>query len=85
MAAIIFVLTIAGLFATLNAVRAPVANKENALAAAVFGKQVLEALRSTVNAGASSNYYLVCSPTCTDFSLALGPHAVPTAQICQQA
>ncbi len=77
LASIIFIISIGGIFATLNAVRAPVANKENALTAAVFGKQVLETLRSSVNAG---TYYAICSlfvsGACVDFSLYLGLHHV---------
>ena len=78
LASIIFIISIAGVFATLNAMRVPVANKESSLQAAVFGKQVLEALRTQVN---SSTYYNSCSITaasCPDFSLYLGPHLVPT-------
>ena len=63
----------------MNAVRAPVANKESALTAAVFGKQVLETLRSQVNEQASLNFYTVCptsAPYCTTFDLALGRHQV---------
>jgi prepilin-type N-terminal cleavage/methylation domain-containing protein len=76
LASIIFVISIAGVYATLNAVRTPVANKENALAAAVFGKQVLEALRSSVNAS-NSTYYNICTTTCANFDLSLGTHQVP--------
>ncbi|MDE2027984.1 MAG: hypothetical protein KGK03_08140 [Candidatus Omnitrophica bacterium] len=81
LSAVIFVVSIAGIFATLNAVRMPVYNKENALTATVFGKQALEALRSKVNASSSANYYsdTNCDGTtgiCTDFSLALGTHEV---------
>ena len=69
LAAIIFVISIGGIFATLNAVRAPVANKESALTAAVFGKQVLEALRSQVNAAATQliTALLFRTASCTDF------------------
>jgi type II secretory pathway pseudopilin PulG len=79
LASIIFIITIGGLFATLNAVRAPVSEKENALAAAIYGKQVLDALRSQVNTVSyftcSSGAGTVGSP-CTDFSLYLGNHQV---------
>jgi len=79
MAAIIFIISIGGIFATLNAVRVPVANKENALTAAVFGKQVLEALRSQVNQQGAANFY-VCSAAgqnpCQDFALSVGQHQV---------
>lgn len=76
LSSIIFVVTVAGLFATLSAVRAPVTTKENALSAAVFGKQVLETLRAQVNAG---TFYTACSSTgsngdCKDFSLSVGTH-----------
>lgn len=83
LASIIFIITIAGVFVTLSAVRKPVADKESALTAAVFGKQVLEALRSSVNAQPASNFYGTCIGTCTDFSLALGTHQVnlPNGQL----
>ncbi len=77
MAAIIFTIAVAGVFATLNAVRAPVNNKENELTAASFGKEELEALRTQVSAAPSANYYTDpnCSNgICTDFSLSLGTH-----------
>ena len=80
LASIIFVISVAGIFATLNAVRVPVANKENSLAAAVFGKQILETLRTQVNAGTAA-FYGTCSSgagtvasPCQDFSLTLGTH-----------
>ena len=79
LASIIFVVSVGGIFVTLNAVRKPVTDKENALAAAVFGKQVLEALRSQVNA---ATFYGSCSSivngACVDFSLYLGLHQVPS-------
>lgn len=83
MAAIIFVISVAGIFATLNAVRVPVANKENQLIATVFGKQVLEALRSQVN---NTRFYnTTCSDRgsgeCQDFSFYLGRHLVPTSAL----
>jgi len=74
LASVIFVVSVAGIFATINAVRTPVANKENALSAAVFGKQVLETLRTQVNAGGT--YFGVCAGTCTTFDLQLGKHLV---------
>ncbi len=76
LAAVIFIVSIGGIFATLNSVRGPVASKENALAAAILGKQVLEALRSQVS---YRNYAPpACSSisACPDFSLELGVHAV---------
>ena len=80
LASVIFVITTGGLFVTLSAVRRPVADKESALIAAVFGKQVLEALRSYVDGRSGANYYTTdasCSAgSCTDFSLALGTHYV---------
>jgi len=85
LAAIIFVISVGGVFITLDAMRKPVADKESELNAALFGKQVLEALRSQVNV---SSYYGCCStnptcsyplPTCPDFSLAFGLHQVPEA------
>lgn len=81
LAAIIFLISVAGVFATLNAVRGPVTNKENALAAAVFGKQSLEALSSLVE---QATYYSACvhfnggDATCADFSLSVGTHEVTT-------
>ena len=83
LASVIFVITIGGIFATLNAVRTPVASKNSALTAAVFGKQVLETLRNQVNNQAASNFYSVCSGSCTTFDLELGVHAVtlPTSGI----
>ena len=74
LASVIFVVSVGGVFITLNSMRRPVADKESALTAAVFGKQVLDALRSQVDA---RSYYTPCaSNPCTDFSLALGPHQV---------
>jgi Tfp pilus assembly protein PilV len=81
LSSIIFVISVAGVFATLNAVRAPVANKERALAAAILGKQVLETLRSSVSEQSSANFYVTCSGTCTDFSLALGTHQISVATL----
>ena len=80
LAAFIFVVTIGTVFITLDALRRPVVDKESALGAVVFGKQVLESLRSLVNAGTlySSATYLCQgsgqSITCPDLSLALGTH-----------
>ena len=76
---VIFVITIGGIFATLNAVRGPVTSKEYALSSAVFGKQVFETLRNQVSNGSSANFYTVCpasAPYCTTFDLALGKHQV---------
>jgi Tfp pilus assembly protein PilV len=82
LASLILIVSIGGIFATLNAVRTPVANRESALTAAVFGKQVLETLRSQVNA---SKFYGSCSSivagACVDFSLYLGLHQVPPANL----
>ena len=83
LASIIFVITIAGVFTTLNTMRTPVADKENSLQAAIFGRQVLEALRSQVDSSSSANYYscsngiagTTVSP-CPDFALSLGVHQV---------
>ncbi len=79
-ASIIFVVSVAGVFATLNAVRTPVANKESALTATVFGKQVLETLRAQVTdpQGSLALYYncSVGSSPCPDFSLSVGTHQV---------
>ena len=75
---------------TLNVVRKPVANRENSLTGALFGKQVLESLRSQVDAG---TFYSPCSQImqgasgsyCPDFSLYLGLHQVSLpAQNCDQ-
>lgn len=86
LASIIFIIAIGGIFATLNAVRTPVTAKTNALTAAVFGKQVLEALRSDVSDAATANFYTDsnCSGApivCTDFSLAEGNHYVTSANL----
>jgi len=83
LASIIFIISITGVFITLTAVRKPVADKESALAASVFGKQVLEALRSSVSAG---TFYNSCSSMnangyCPDFSLSLGKHQVPSGNL----
>jgi len=80
LASVIFVVSVAGIFATLNAVRTPVVNKENALSAAVFGKQVLDTLRSVVSAGGTS-FYGICAGNCTTFDLQLGPHQVAAATL----
>ncbi len=80
LASVIFVVSIAGIFATLNAVRTPVTTKENALMAAVFGKQVLDTLRSVVNAGGTT-YYGICAGNCATFDLQLGPHQVVAATL----
>jgi len=74
LASIIFVISITGVFITLTALRKPVADKENALAAAILGKQVLEALRSSVNAG--TFYSTNCFSPCSNFDLSLGTHLV---------
>jgi len=76
LAAIIFIISIAGVFVTLNAIRIPVLNKENQLSATVFSKQVLDALYSQVNAQATTNFYGTCNGTCTTFDLQLGTHQV---------
>ena len=81
LSAIIFIISVGGIFATLGAVRAPVANKESALTAAIFSKQVLEALRSQVSEQAGLNFYTNCGGGCTDFSLALGTHNVTKATL----
>ena len=79
LASVIFIITVGGVFATLNAVRGPVTSKEYALSSAVFGKQVFETLRNQVSNGSSANFYTVCpasAPYCTTFDLALGKHQV---------
>ena len=86
LAAIIFVITISGLFVTLNAMRAPVANKETALTAAVFGKQVLEALRDQVSTASAANYNTCSSVnasdgSCADFSLSLQTTALAKHEV----
>jgi Tfp pilus assembly protein PilV len=82
LAAIILVISVAGIFATLNAVRTPVVNKESSLSAALFGKQVLETLRTQVNA---QSFYSACvsvvAGACQDFSLSLGAHQVPAGNM----
>ncbi len=80
LASVIFVVSVAGLFATLNAVRGPVINKENQLAAVVFGKQVSDALYSQVTDSAS--YYGICATTpCQNFDLEVGVHQVSPATL----
>ena len=79
LASIIFLISVAGLFATLTAVRAPVINKESALSAAVFGKQVLGALYSNVDA--STYYTNICASPCSSFDLSVGIHQVPQATL----
>jgi Tfp pilus assembly protein PilV len=76
LASIIFVISVAGIFATLSAVRSPVGNKENALAAALFGKQVLETLRTEVNAGTATYYGICAGAGCGVLNLTLGNHSV---------
>ncbi len=73
LAAIIFIITVGGIFATLNAVRTPVTQKENALTAAVFGKQVLDTLRANVK---PSTFDANCTPPCAGFNLKVGLHQV---------
>lgn len=85
LASIIFIISVGGIFATLNAVRAPVVAKENALTAAIYGKQVLEALRSQVtNPQGPSTLFFTCSSVtvpCPDFALSVGAHQVTAAQL----
>lgn len=83
LASLIFVISIAGIFGTLTYVRKPVANRQGALAAAVFGKQVLEALRAQVSMASAANYYScsVVSSSCPDFGLSLGLHSVSIATL----
>ena len=76
LSAVIFVIAVGGIFATLNAVRTPVSGKEYSLSAVVFGKQVLEILRKQVSQQSSINFYLVCSGSCTTFDLELGVHSI---------
>ncbi len=79
LASVIFMISVAGIFATLNAVRAPVANKQSQLSAAVFGKQILERLYSNVNA---NTWGTPCATNpCTDFDLAPGSHQVSVATL----
>ena len=59
LASVIFVITAAMVYITINAVRQPVLQKERALTAALFGQQLLEDLRSQVDAAdinASGNW-----------------------------
>jgi Tfp pilus assembly protein PilV len=81
LAAIIFVISVAGVFVTLNAVRRPVINKENALKATIFGNQVLESLYSQVSAETWNNQCAVANGICPEFSLYLGNHQVPEANL----
>ena len=50
LAGVVFILAVSGVFATMAAVRGPVTSKNNSVEAAIFGKQVLEDLRSKVDA-----------------------------------
>jgi len=50
LASMIFIVSVAGVFSTISAVRQPVHAKERALTAAVFGQLALETLRAQVNA-----------------------------------
>jgi Tfp pilus assembly protein PilV len=92
MAAIIFVVTVAGVFATLSAVRAPIATKEQELATVLFEKQALEDLRFQVTSEGRGYFYFCQSffatfyygnPLndfyygCEGFNLDPGPHTVP--------
>jgi Tfp pilus assembly protein PilV len=73
LASVIFVISVAGVFATLSAVRQPVLQKERSLTAAVFGQQELEILRSQVNANnidPATGNYIAGNP------LAVGSHAL---------
>jgi len=82
LSAVIFVIAVGGIFATLNAVRTPVSGKEYSLSAVVFGKQVFEALRTNVNNSSGANFYTDANCSggiCTDFSLAVGNHYVTTS------
>ncbi len=88
LSAVIFIVAVSGVFATLNAVRAPVVTKESNLVAAVFGKQVLEALRTQVTdpQGSAAKLYYQCSAglganPCPDFSLSVGHHEVSAANL----
>jgi len=87
LAAVIFAVSVIGIFATLSAVRTPVLSQENSLIAAVFAKQVLEALRSQVSQ-TLDNYYACSIPAdgtvaapCPDFSLSVGTHQVATGNL----
>ncbi len=79
LASIIFIISVGGIFVTIAAVRRPVMDRGSSLAASVFGKQVLEALRSRVDA---STYYGLCTLNanghCPNFDLFLGIHEVPS-------
>jgi len=77
-ASIIFIIAVAGVFATLSYVREPVVDKQYQLTATVFGNQVLEYLRSQVNGGVAATFYSETCP-CTDLSLGLGTHLVPSS------
>jgi hypothetical protein len=77
LASIIFIISIAGVFATLNVVRTPVGGKEKALAAAILSKQIFEGLRSAVDEDPALKFYTDCPPgNCIDnkLTLALGTH-----------
>ncbi len=85
LSSVIFVIAVAGIFATFNAVRTPATNTESALTAAAFGKQVLETLRIQVNQQASANFYSCASVngngTCGDFALSVGVHQISVATL----
>ncbi|MBF0503742.1 MAG: type II secretion system protein [Candidatus Omnitrophica bacterium] len=82
LSAIIFVISVAGIFATLNAVRQPVVQKQRSLTAAILGQQLLESLRTQVDAS---------QLTSGTWPLALGLHntaatfppGIPVSQIIQ--
>ncbi len=94
LASVIFVVSVAGVFATLNAVRTPVTTKETAVTVAIFQKQVTEALYTNVDSGKNQQnqnmYYGTCTDInnvvqnpCPQFTLTLGEHQVSSATLQQ--
>lgn len=74
LASIIFIISIGGIYATLSAVRKPVVQKERALTAAILGKQLLESLRSQVDA---RNIQGPIGAGVWTGNLAIGSHTLP--------
>lgn len=78
LSSIIFLVSVAGLLVTMNAVRGPVMTKENQLTATVFGKRVLEALYASVD----NNTYFTTScvgNTSPKFDLSPCTHTINAA------
>ena len=69
-AAVIFSITAAGIFATISGLKKPVAKTGHSLEAAYIGQQVLEGLRSGVDAGPNSPWNDATNPK----ALTVGQH-----------